>query len=208
MRGLIRHWDELQLAAGAATAAAVGTVLVNGGGGGQPLERSRNFQELGFPACVLLDNDDRNIDGLVATAAASGVAIARWSFGNCLEAEVIATISIKGLQALVAAAIEIRDDGSIRDAVAARLNNAKLSGTDIQNWQEQANVDSEGLRAAITTAAKSRGWFKTEDHGEQLANVVLAHQEGMASSHLMQVLGQLREFIYAIVEQSVPAMEE
>ncbi|GAA3294870.1 ATP-dependent endonuclease [Arthrobacter citreus] len=198
LRALLRHWDFERLEAEQATAAAIGTVLVNGAGGTQATQRAHIFRHLGYPTCMLVDNDDRAIDGPVMAALAAGVDVQRWSSGNSLEDEVIQTLSIEGLQALVNLATDIRGEDQIRDAVGARLSGGRLGGTDIKGWQAQARADESAVRDAIALAAatKKNEWFKREDRGEELAEVVIAHWDGLGDTHLMSVIGELREFAY------------
>lgn len=198
LRGLIRHWDAERIADGRPPAASLGTVLVNGQGSTQPSQRAQNFQRLGYPTCMLVDNDDRKIDGSVAAAELAGVEVHRWQVGHALEDEVISTLSLEGLQALVDLALEIKGEQSIQSSVGAKLGNNKLSGTDASAWQSQASVDESTLRSAIANAATAREkeWFKREDRGEELAAVVIAHWEGLDSTYLLQVVRALREFAY------------
>ncbi|WP_406017373.1 AAA family ATPase [Micrococcus luteus] len=101
LRGLLRHWDAQRIAAEQPGAASLGVVLVNGGGGTQSTKRAQHFQQLGYPACLLVDNDDRAIDKSVRQAMDSGVSVYRWGPGNAIEDEIIQTLGAKGLQALV-----------------------------------------------------------------------------------------------------------
>lgn len=206
LRGLVRHWDAERIAIDQAPAAAVGAVLVNGKGGTQPTQRAQNFQQLGYPTCMLVDNDDRAIDQSVADAKSVGVMVHRWSLGNALEDEVILTLSAAGLQAVVDVAVDIRGEQSIQATVSAKLGGKKLIGTNIAEWCTQTGADEPTMRTAIAAAAttKDKEWFKREDRGEELAEVVIAHSEGLENTHLMKVIGELRAFVYpAEPEQSV-----
>lgn len=198
LRGLIRHWDAERTADGRPPTASLGTVLVNGQGSTQPSQRAQNFQRLGYPTCMLVDNDDPKIDGSVAAAELAGVEVHRWQVGHALEDEVIKTLSLEGLQALVDLALDIKGEQSIQSSVGAKLGNNKLSGTDVLAWQSRASVDESTLRSAVADAAtaKKREWFKREDRGEELAAVVIAHWEGLDSTYLLQVIRALREFAY------------
>ncbi|MEU3332333.1 ATP-dependent endonuclease [Glutamicibacter creatinolyticus] len=207
LRGLIRHWDGERIAVGRPPAASVGTVLVNGQGSTQPSQRAQNFQHLGYPTCMLLDNDDRKIDESVAAAQAAGVKVHRWSLGNSLEHEIIQTLSIEGLQALVNVAVEIKDEQSVRSSVGAKLGQSNLLGVDVPAWQSQADADSSMFRQAIAEAATAKGseWFKREDRGEELAGVVVAHWGGLEGTYLMKVIGELREFTYPSTPEPMEA---
>ncbi|EME55766.1 hypothetical protein G352_22621 [Rhodococcus ruber BKS 20-38] len=198
LRGLVRHWDAQRLAADQALAAAIGTVLVNGQGGTQPTQRAQNFRQLGYPTCMLVDNDDRAIDQSVADAVAEGVLVHRWTVGHALEDEVIQTLSADGLQALIDIAVDIRGEQSIQATVSAKLGDETLSGTDVTAWRTQAGVDDRALRTAIAAAAtaKKKEWFKSESGGEKLADIVIAHSAGLEETQLIKVIMELRAFVY------------
>jgi len=198
LRGLLCHWDAERLAADQAPSAAIGSVLVNGKGGTQPMQRAQNFQQLGYPTCVLVDNDDRTIDQSVADAEAAGIAVHRWTYGNALEDEVMQTLAAEGLQAVVDVAVDIRGEQSIQATVGAKLGHQQLTGTNVAAWQSQAGVDEPTIRSAIADAAttKEKEWFKREDRGEELAGVVIAHCHGLDDTNLMKVIGELRAFAY------------
>jgi putative ATP-dependent endonuclease of the OLD family len=207
LRGLLRHWDAEQIAAGQAPAAAIGTVLVNGKGGTQPTQRAQNFRQLGYPTCMLIDNDDRTIDQSVTDAEAARVAVYRWTFGNALEDEVIQTLPAEGLQAVIDLAVEIKGEQSIQATVCAKLGNKQLTGTNVAAWQTQAAIDESAIRTAIADAAtaEKKEWFKREDRGEELAGVVIAHWDGLDDTKLLKVISELRAFAYPIAPEASPS---
>ena len=206
LRGLLRHWDTQRIAAEQPGAAALGVVLVNGGGGAQSTERAQHFQELGYPTCLLVDNDDPAINKSAEQAMDSGVIVHRWGADNAIEDEIIQTLDAHGLQALVDLAVKIRDEHSIRANVGASLGNDQLTGTDFASWQAQAGVNETEIRGAIAAAAtaKKKEWFKREDRGEELAEVVIRHWADLGGTHLMKVIDDLRDFAYA-AESEPPA---
>lgn len=208
LRGLVRYWDTERIAADQAPAAAIGTVLVNGQGGTQPTQRAQNFHQLAYPTCMLVDNDDRAIDQSVGDAASLGVLVHRWTLGNALEDEVIQTLSAGGLQAVVDVAVKIKGEQSIQATVSAKLGGKALIGTDVAGWQTQAGVDEPAIRKAIAAAAttKDKEWFKREDRGEELAEVVIAHLGGLKNTHLMKVIGELRAFVYPTAPEPPAAL--
>lgn len=198
LRGLLRHWDAQRIVNEQPGAASLGVVLVNGGGGTQSAKRAQSFQQLGYPTCLLVDNDDRAIDTSVRQAMESGVSVHRWGPGNAIEDEIIQTLVAEGLQALIDLAIEIRGEHSIRANVGASLNNGHLTGTDFVAWQAQASVNETEIRGAIAAAATARGkeWFKREDRGEELAQVVIEHWPDLESTLLKRVIVNLMNFAY------------
>lgn len=198
LRGLIRHWDQERHRSGYPTAAAIGTVVTNGGGGSQSIQRAMNFHELGYQTAILLDNDDPIVNSHVAKTREQGICVFQWATENDLEMEIIKTLPINGLQELVRLAVEIKSDASICDSVGARLGNKRLFGTNVSDWISQADTSEPVLREAIAAAAVAKGdeWFKREDRGEDLALVVVAHWDGAEESHMMEVISELENFIY------------
>lgn len=198
LRALLHHWDEQRLSNGMDSSVATGTVLVDGGGGAQSLQRAKDFQCLGYFTCALVDNDDPRINSHIASTEEAGIAVHRWSQSCDIEHEIIRTLPLAGVQQLVDLAVEVRGEQSVVAAVAAKLGIAELAGTQVAIWQQQSGVDEPALRLAIADAAvvKKKEWFKRQDRGEELAGVVIAHWPELADTHLVSVLERLRDFAY------------
>lgn len=198
LRGLMRYWDEVQHRSDRATAAAIGTVLVDGGGGAQSVRRAMSFHRLGYPTHLLVDNDDDAINTSVGELRVNGVEVHQWGSGHDLEREVITTLNLDGLQALLELAVEFRGKESVCAAVSAKLGIQALNDIDIHRWLELTNGDESMLRDAIARAAvvKDKEWFKRQDRGEDLATVTIAHWHGFDDTHLVSVLNGLQKFIY------------
>ena len=94
--------------------------------------------------------------------------------------------------------MEFRGEQSVVAAVAAKLDGAGLTGTQVATWLQQALGDECALRSAIADAAvvKKKEWFKRQDRGEELAGVVIAHWAELADTHVMSVFEGLRDFAY------------
>lgn len=198
LRTLLHHWDEQCLSTGMDSSVATGTVLVDGGGGAQSLQRARDFQCLGYFTCVLLDNDDPRVNSRVDSTEEVGIAVHRWSQGCDIEHEIIRALPLAGVQKVVDLAVEFRGEQSVVTAVTAKLDSAGLTGTQVATWQEQARADESVLRSAIADAAvvEKKEWFKRQSRGEELAGVVIAHWTELAGTHLVRVLEGLRDFAY------------
>lgn len=210
LRALLRHWDEQRLQEKLDSSSAVGTVLVNGGGGAQSLQRANHFHGLGYLTRALLDNDDAGIAVAAAAAEAAGLAVHRWSQGCDIEHEVVQTLPMDGVQALVDLAVDLRSEESVLAVVAAKLGSGVLVGTEVAAWRQQIEVDEEAIRSAIADAAvaKDKEWFKREDRGEELADIVIAHWAELTDTHLMTVLDELRTFAYPAKPSSSAAEDD
>lgn len=211
-RGLLWWVDAQQIARNAPTSATLGVALVDGGGGDQAIKRGSILRQLGYPTAVLIDNDDRTVDDAVAATQADGLDIRRWSQDFSLEDQIARDLSAPGLRAVVELAAEIRSEEAITAGVAARLGVRSLTGLDPSVWTSATGKPLDEVRTAIGHAAKgrklsgeskdeSKGWFKREDAGEQLAAVVAAHWSDVKDSMLGTVVAALLVFAYA--EQQV-----
>ncbi|MBT2273224.1 hypothetical protein [Rhodococcus qingshengii] len=60
---------------------------------------------------------------------------------------------------------------------------------------------------ADAAATKDKEWFKRKDRGEKLAEVVIAHSEGLEDTHLIKVIGELRAFVYPVAPESPVALD-
>lgn len=199
LRALLQHWDEQRLSKGMESSVATGTVLVDGGGGAQSLQRARDFQSLGYFTCALLDNDDPRINSRVNSTEAAGIVVHRWSQGCDIEHEIVRVLPLAGVQEVVDLAVELRGEQSVVAAVAAKLDSVGLAGTQVATWQQQAETDERVLRSAIADAAvvENKEWFKRQNRGEELAGVVIAHWTELVDTHLVSVFGRLRDFAYS-----------
>lgn len=208
VRGLLRRLDAGQLERNAPTTATLGVAIVDGGGGDQAIKRGSILRELGYPTAVLIDNDDRTIDSAVSAAQLDRLDIRRWGADLSLEDQIARDIDEVGLRAVVELAADIRSEDAVTAGVAARLGVDSLTGLDPAAWAAVTGKPLDEVRAAIGYAAKgrkldgeskdeSKGWFKREDAGEQLAAVVVEHWEAVKDSDLGAVIGALLVFALA-----------
>jgi hypothetical protein len=208
IRGLLRIWDQARNIAGQAISATLGVTVVNGRGSSQPVQRGLLFRQLGYPTVVLLDNDDRSIDDVVTDAEAKGLNVLRWAADWALEEEIAQCIDEEGLREFVGLAAELKSEDSVRDSVASRLKVATLSGLDPSSWASATGTPLGQVRDAIGAAAKgkrltgagkeeSKGWFKREDAGELLAEIVSARWSQLSATDIEGVISQLSAFAYA-----------
>ncbi|MDK3258174.1 ATP-dependent nuclease [Blastococcus capsensis] len=218
IRGLLRRADNRRRADQLPISATLGVAIVDGRGGNQAVRRGALFGELGYPVTVLIDNDDASIDTEVAAAEAKGVRVIRWTQGRALEDELIRCLDEAGLHSLVQLAAEIKGEESVRASVEARLDGASLAGLDPSAWALGATRTPEAVRDAIAGSAVGRkvagggkeekkGWFKSEDAGEQLAALVATNWSHLSKTEMGSVVTSLLAFAYEPVatEESQPS---
>lgn len=195
LRVLIHHWDAHGQTNGKAPAAALGSVVVNGGGGSQAVSRASHFHSLAFPTCLLVDNDDPGIDRQIKEAVNSGIDVHRWALGNAIEHQLMKDLPGTALQTVVDAAVEIRGEDSVKAALGNQLG-VKLAELNVDDWGGRFSRDDIRIALAAASTVKKNEWFKREDHGEELGRIVIENWHMMADTKLVGVLTMLQGFLY------------
>lgn len=197
-RQFLQYWDASRERQGKAPHAALGLCLTNGRGSTVAPRRAEVLAGLGYPVLLVIDNDDRGSDPGVAKALAAGAEVVRWNEDNAIEDEVVAALTDEGLAELVALAAAIKGEESVLSAVGDRLpGTPRLTALDPSAWVD-ASRSIEEVRTAIAAAAKSKNnpWFKLEETGEQLGELLTKRWSEIASSSLGAGLRKLYRFAY------------
>jgi putative ATP-dependent endonuclease of OLD family len=197
-RQFLQYWDASRERQGKAPHPALGLCLTNGRGSTVAPRRAEVLARLGYPVLLIIDNDDRGSDLGVAKALAAGAQIVRWEEDNAIEDEVVAALTDEGLAELVTLAAAIKGEESVLSAVRDRLpGTPKLIVLDPSAWVDGSR-SLEQVRTAIAEAAKSRNnpWFKLEETGEQLGELLTKRWPEIAASPLGLGLAKLYRFAY------------
>ena len=194
VRGLIHHWDA-QRRPEKPSHASLGVAYGYGEGTSAPT-RALVFRLLGYPTLLLVDNDDPAINATVAMVTAKGGEVVRWELGHALEQEIAGALSATGLAEMVALAVEFKSDEAVLSAIKARLpGGPALSGLDPSAWISLGR-ELPAIRVAIGEAAKKKGWFKQEEPGSRLADVLVRRWEEIKNLPLGQGFRKLYQFVY------------
>jgi putative ATP-dependent endonuclease of OLD family len=210
LRRLLCIWD--QLTHEQVTSVTSGVVVTNGGGDSHAPKRARCFQTLGYPTMLVIDGDSPDNSPEAQAAAGAAVDVVQWSSGCALEDVITRALDASGLQAFVDAAVEEIAEPSVRDGLANWLPTVPDS-LDVAEMIQAHGLTA--VRTAIASAAKgkylsgikkdSKAWFKREDRGERLADVVWAHRQSLAGSELAQGLTRVQTFVYAPIDTASEA---
>jgi putative ATP-dependent endonuclease of the OLD family len=212
VRSFLLHWDAQHIEQGKAPHAALGVCQSDGHGSTDAPKRARILQELGYPVLLVIDNDDPASGSGITEAERKGAEVIRWQPGHALEDEIAVALSEAGLAALVELAAEITGEESVLGSVSARLEEKpKLSGLDPAAWTT-ASLTIDQVRQAIGFAAKAKklneknsdgkvknegkAWFKQEESGAMLGNLLIRHWSEIADTRLGQELKSLYTFAY------------
>lgn len=193
LRSILIALDRERLATANTTSVMTGTTVTNGGGDSQAPDRARAFADLEYRTLLVLDADVTSNADRVAEAARAGVTVVQWDQPHALEETIFFAVPDEAVVELVMLVIDDRGIESVADAISARVG-TKLPHEDPETWAKMAG---DGYRAALGAAAKKIGWFKREDHGMRLGEVVWTHRDKLPEGELRIGLRRVTEFVYA-----------
>jgi hypothetical protein len=208
LRQLLTTWDGERESPTSPTAVTTGTTVVNGGGSSPGPQRSAALARLGYKVMLVLDGDVTENDADVRAATEAGVDIVKWQ-DAALEDVIITVLPIAGLQELVELAANETSEEGVLAQVAVHLGVKSLNNLAVTEW---IATHSEGaVRSALASAAKgakakggkveSRSWFKREDRGERLAQIVVKHRPALVGSELALGLVRVKDFAHQAVRE-------
>ena len=173
--GLIRGLDQHRTAQGRDAITALGTALVDCGGGDsdRPFARAKAFHVLGYRAAVVRDDDKKPTAGTEKDFIENGGHVIAWRDGRALEDELFLSLSDDGVKKLLARAIDLHGNELINEHIKSATKNAKDLAAVL------AEVDAGGVsaecRTALGAAARTRrsGWFKSVTWMEEVARSIV-----------------------------------
>lgn len=195
VKALLRRWDLIRPDLEDVTSVTAGAAVSNGGGSDPAPKRARALSDLGYPTLLVIDGDVVSNATLIEEARDAGTRIVQWSSGNTLEDAIVQSLTIVGLQQLVNLAADDRSEDAIWNAVGAQLG-VHLSALDVEEWiSEHTEIE---VRGAIAKASKNsrNGWFKREDRGAQLGELVWSQGQWIKGSEVYLGVQQIYEFVY------------
>ena len=173
--GLVRGLDQYRTAQGKAAITALGTALVDCGGGDsdRPFVKGEAFQGLGYRAAVVRDDDKKPTAAVETGFIAKGGEVVAWRDGRALEDELFLSLTDDGVGKLVARAIDLHGDDLVNEHIKSVTRN-KRDLAAIQRELKAGAVSSES-RAALGAAARTKrsGWFKSVTWMEDVARDIV-----------------------------------
>ena len=173
--GLIRGLDQYRTANDQNSISALGSALVDCGGGNanRPFTRAEAFDALGYRTAIVRD-DDRKPDAVVEAAfVAGGGKVIAWQDGRALEDELFLSLTDDGVDELINYAVELHGEDLVNEHIKSASGNAKdLDGI---RAESQLNGISDESRAVLGKAARTRkaGWFKSVTWMEEVARDIV-----------------------------------
>ncbi|MCF1742041.1 ATP-dependent nuclease [Paradevosia shaoguanensis] len=181
--GLVRGLDQYRTANGRNAITALGTALVDCGGGDsdRPFARADAFNALGYRTAVVRDDDKRPTTAIEDGFIAKGGKVIAWRDGRALEDELFQSLSDDGVKKLLALAIELHGDALVNEHIRSATKNAKELAAILA--EAEAGGITPDSRTALGAAARTKraGWFKSVTWMEEVARDIvgpdLAHAD-------------------------------
>ncbi|WP_028030980.1 ATP-dependent nuclease [Gemmobacter nectariphilus] len=173
--GLVRGLDQYRTAQGKDAITALGTALVDCGGGDsdRPFARGEAFQGLAYRVAVVRDDDKKPTAAVEDSFIAKGGKVIAWRDGRALEDELFLSLSDNGVGQLLARAIDLHGDDLVNEHIKSATKNSKDLPA-ILTEVEAGKISPES-RAALGAAARSKrsGWFKSVTWMEDVARDIV-----------------------------------
>jgi hypothetical protein len=194
---LINKEDQQRLATGKTVAAGLGLVVQDGQGGSEVPLRAEAMINLGYSVAMFLDNDVREIDQNVNSAAKLGAKTIRWDVGRNTETQIAKSLSIAGLSSLLVVGVEIRNTQQtvLNDLRAAGLPSG-INSLDIESWLKGGLIAEDAARQIIASAMVDSKWFKLVDNGKMLGSWIFDNMAFFQDTTMLDILASLKSFIY------------
>lgn len=201
---LLQEWD-YGSAPEAIPSAALGVVAVEGNGGTASANWAKEFLGVGYDVVLFIDSDEPDANAMVPDVQHRGGAVVQWPTGVCIESAVCSQLDEIGLNAFIAAALEVTDDrlashGSFINHLRkhAVLNGVTPPGVeilDMTTWTA-AGISLDACRTAVALVSKEKSWFKRVDKGNRLGTFIL-ETASLQTGPVKATVDKLKDAIYA-----------
>lgn len=173
--GLIRGLDQYRTANEKESITALGTALVDCGGGDadRPFARAEAFHVLGYRAAVVRDDDKQPTAAVEAEFIAKGGRVVAWRNSRTLEDELFQSLSSDGVKKLLARAIELHGDDLVNEHIRSATKNAKNLATILAEAESGAMSPESRTTLGVAARAKRAGWFKSVTWMEDVARDIV-----------------------------------
>jgi putative ATP-dependent endonuclease of OLD family len=174
--GLVRGLDQHRSAHGAVSIMALGTALVDCGGGepDRPFARAKAFQTLGYATAVIRDDDQKATDGIPDAYLAADGHIFEWRDGRALESELFLCLSDSAVMALLEFAVTLHTEELVNQHIVSKSKGAEsLDGIRGKYLcDEEVSPDTRTV-LGVASQIKRNGWFKSVSWMEEAAREII-----------------------------------
>lgn len=185
--------------------AALGVVALEGVGGTGSAKWAKEFLGVGYDVILFMDSDEPDANAMVSDIETAGGVVVQWPGGVCIEEAVCSQLDERGLNAFIAAALEISDDSDAsKQSFSDHLRKyaavegaipAGLDLLDLTTWTANGHT-LDGCWRGVALTAKNKGWFKRVDKGQRLGTFIL-ETPSLRTGPVWAILEVLKATIYA-----------
>ncbi|MDO8487564.1 MAG: AAA family ATPase [Candidatus Curtissbacteria bacterium] len=200
MRAYCRDWDREREQNNRNPLAIIGTAIRNGQGDDVCLKRAESLAKLEYAVMAVLDSD-KPLLAEEQAAISAGASVVRWGNGMAIEEKIASEIPEDKLSDLVTLAVQFNTtenpSESVLGAISAQMpGSPTLSSANPTDW----TAPMADIREAIGKAAKRNKWFKVEDKGEKLGELLIESMADMQGTDLAKKMNLIRNFAYTEVD--------
>ncbi len=197
--GFCRALNQSRIDAGKASAACKGVKFADGTGN-EMIKYVEGFNKLLYHTALLCDSDCIDINKRKPELKAAGIKVIDCEENNSIEQQIFKDVSWATIKEIIQIAIKkVAEDNIITYEEAEKIIfttiNACLQNKieQIENWYENEYVE---LRQALGKAAKNKGWYKRQTHGNDMGKCVLSHYSDLPDDcHLKNIIDTISSWI-------------
>lgn len=184
--------------------AALGVVALEGNGGTGSAKWAKEMLGVGYDVVLFIDSDEPDANALVPAIQELGGTVIQWPGGMCIESAVCSQLDQFGLNAYIAAALEVADDPSaFRQSFTDHLRRQGVDAVppavvdvfDTVTWAS-AGTSLTACQLAVAQASKDKGWFKRVHKGQRLGTFIL-EAPSLQAGPVKRTIDLLKAAIYA-----------
>lgn len=174
--GLIRGLDDFWVGRGSASLQSFGVAYVDTGGGDADrcFNRAKAFMKLGYRVAAVQDNDKVPTAAAVEQFKDAGGYHVAWRDGKALEDELFTSLAHEAIDALIARALELTDDGKVDENIKTQ-SEGKLNLKAVQDEVDLLGTYTMDTRRVLGKSSRTRksGWFKSISKMEGVARDIV-----------------------------------
>ena len=160
------------------------------GTGSQMAEYVKGFNELNYDTALFCDSDAESINSQKPSFSDVGIQIIDCDDDLALEQQVFCDVSWDTIKELIMLAVQkVKEDDNKLDEEAMKSvydrTNSYLQNkmTSMNDWFSN---ESNELRCALGLAAKKGEWYKRQNYGEMMLNIILSHYDELSDRCILK----------------------
>lgn len=191
--GIMRSINSYLITQNKASAAVQGVRFADGTGRSM-INYVNGFVRMGYECALFCDSDDDTVNSHKLALRDNGVVIADCEKGKCIEQQLFCDLPWD----------------QVIDCVNLRIDNAGVEMLDVYNdvtynmQDDKPNFDNwltkdlKSLRAVLGTRACNKSWFKDQDRGSEIGDIMMSCYESLPSgNHIKSMIDSLIHWIEA-----------